>query len=68
MGIHSFHDTFHQQFVVAFHFLFHHLFLLLLSTRELTLQMERLANKIVDDHMQLIHIERLRQIGIGTFL
>ena len=60
------HDALHQQFVITLDLFLLDLVFLLLHTRELTLQTERLADQVIDHHVQLIHIKRFSQISVGA--
>ena len=66
MLVHGLHHALHQRFVVALHLFLLYLILLLLGARELALQAEHIAYQTVDDHVQLMDIERFGHKGIGT--
>ena len=68
MVVHHLHNTFHQRVVIAFHHHILHSFLLFLRTCELAAQSSDIVDKVVDENMQFLHVERFGQISIRPLL
>ena len=68
VGVDAFHDAFHQSIIVALHLYLVYLFLLSLCPGVLTTDASHVIYQVVDENVQLFHIERLGKEGIGSFL
>ena len=68
VGIDRAHDTIHEGIVIAFHLDILHALLLLNSTAELASQTAHIVDEVVNLDVQLVHVERLGDVGIGSAL